>query len=81
MKFSSILFAAFSLSTFAAALPAPAAAPVDALNLKADLIERDALPALQERAVFVDVKADVQVCIDAVVAINKKYAGKKASSS
>lgn len=83
MKFSSILFAAFGLSTFTAALPAPVPAPDAGLTLseKHNLIEREAATSLAERAVVVDLVADVQVCIDAVIVINKKYAGKKPYSS
>jgi len=85
MKFSSILYAAFGLSTFVAALPAPAPAPVSDTGLelvkKLDLVERDPVAALTERNGTPDLVADVQLCIDAVVAINKNYAGQKPYTS
>jgi len=82
MKFTSILVAAFGLSTFAAALPAPVASDSGLEILKErDLVERAAVPEIAERAVAVNVVADVQVCIDAVVAINKKYNGKKVTTA
>jgi len=79
MLFSSIIYAAFGLTTLVSALPA--AAPV----ARSDIVARDTLPEtlpeLAPRTVSVDVQADVQVCIDAVVAINTKYAKQKYSSS
>jgi len=82
MKFSSIIFAVFGLSSFVSALPAPAAAPQSGLEVleKRDIIAREAVPDLIERDITVDLVADVQVCIDAVVAINKKYSGGKYTS-
>lgn len=79
MKFSNILFAVFGLSTFVAALPAPVPAADTGLNLleKRDLIEREPVASPNGGGVLVDLVADVQVCIDAVVVINKKYAPKK----
>jgi hypothetical protein len=76
MKFSNILFAVFGLSTFVAALPAPV--PVADANLdlleKRDLVAREPLGALEERTSSCsNLEVDVQACIDAVVAINKKY--------
>ncbi|KAK6525246.1 hypothetical protein TWF694_005392 [Orbilia ellipsospora] len=84
MKFSNILAATFGLFTFAAALPAPAALGDTGLDVleKRSLIER--APAsfdLTERGATVDLVADVQVCIDAVVEINKKYTAKKSYTS
>jgi len=72
MKFSSVLAAVFGLSAFAAALPAPVAS-----DSGFALAERAAVPAIAERTVAVNLVADVQVCINAVVAINKKYSAKK----
>jgi len=82
MKFSSILFAAFSLSTFVAALPAPVPQADNGVGLleKRDLIEREAA-ALEVRTGNPDLVADVQVCIDAIVVINNKYAGNKPYTS
>lgn len=79
MKFSSIILAVFGASSIVSALPAPVAAPQTGVETfeKRDIIAREAVPALQERTVTVDVVADVQVCIDAVVEINDKYNAKK----
>ncbi|KAK6332570.1 hypothetical protein TWF730_004230 [Orbilia blumenaviensis] len=79
MKFSNILLAAFGFSTFAAAFPAPVPAPDTSLNVfeKRELLERDPAGDLVERTGCANLIADVQVCIDAVVAINSKYTAKK----
>ncbi|KAF3908053.1 hypothetical protein ABW21_db0203455 [Orbilia brochopaga] len=87
MKFSSIIYAVFGLSSLVSALPAPApiAAPgLDVLE-KRSLIEREPLPVPHNNGgsggQTVDIVADVQICIDAVVKINKKYAGKRYTTS
>ncbi|KAK6513412.1 hypothetical protein TWF281_005038 [Arthrobotrys megalospora] len=79
MKFGSILLATFGLSALVAALPAPV--PVASTNLdlleKRELLERDPASDLEKRGGCANLVADVQACIDAVVAINNKYAARK----
>jgi len=79
MKFNSIVYAIFGLSAIASALPAPVAAPVADLDVleKRDMIVREAATDLTQRTVVVDLVADVQVCIDAIVEINTAYSKKK----
>ncbi|KAK6535368.1 hypothetical protein TWF694_001829 [Orbilia ellipsospora] len=75
MRFFSVLYAFLSLTTLVSSLPAPS--PASDLMVKSDLVERqpDSLAPV-ERGV-VDLVADVQVCIDACIAINQKYAARK----
>jgi len=77
MKFSNILLAVFGLSTFVTALPAPV--PVSGGNLdlleKRELIEREPVGALEQRGTCPDIRVDVNVAIDAVHSLNKKYNG------
>jgi len=81
MKFTSILFAAFGLSTFVAALPAPAPEAGLEISEKRWLAEREAVPALEERGQVCAIDIDVNACITAIVAINKKYSAVKPCTS
>ncbi|KAF3921097.1 hypothetical protein AA313_de0208101 [Arthrobotrys entomopaga] len=83
MKFSNVLVAAFGLFTFAAAIPAPAPLASADLGLleKRSLMEREPVSADLTERNTVDLVADVQVCIDAVVEINNKYNTKKSYTS
>ncbi|KAJ6256466.1 hypothetical protein Dda_8328 [Drechslerella dactyloides] len=85
MKFSSILFAVVGLCGLVSALPAPVplAAADASLQLleKRDLIEREPAPVPNNGGGVVSLVADVQVCIDAVIAINAKYVNLPRTSS
>ncbi|RVD81595.1 uncharacterized protein DFL_009452 [Arthrobotrys flagrans] len=78
MKFSNIILAVFGFSTIAAAIPAPIPATDKTPLLKArELTKKDPAEPLTKRGTCANLVADVQVYIDAVTAINNKYAAQK----
>ncbi|KAK6339258.1 hypothetical protein TWF718_008680 [Orbilia javanica] len=84
MKFSTILLTIFgfnALTALAIPAPIPAAAPAAApaaLLKKSESPQSNGIEPLTKRGDnYVDLVADVQVCIDAVVDINSKYAAQK----